>query len=99
MAQAGLHALVGSLTREAFGKKEWLFLGILLGSFIPDMDNVAVAIATLAKMPTAGIHRTLTHSVFFMAIVVLVFYLFGRFKKDARWGSLGLGLVLGMLLH
>lgn len=99
MAQAGLHGLVGSLARKAIGKKEWLPLGVLLGSFIPDMDNVGVAIATLAKMPIAGIHRTLTHSVFFMAIVVLAFYLLGQAKKDARWGSLGLGLGLGMLLH
>jgi membrane-bound metal-dependent hydrolase YbcI (DUF457 family) len=99
MAQAGLHGLIGMLTRKVVGKKEWLLLGVLLGSFIPDMDNVGVAVATLTKMPTVGIHRTLTHSVFFMAAVVLVFYLLGQVKKEARWGSLGLGLGLGMLLH
>lgn len=99
MAQAGLHGLVGMLTRKAAGSQEWLLLGVLLGSFIPDVDNLGVAVATLAKLPTAGIHRTLTHSVFFMAAVVLVFYLIGLAKKETRWTNLGLGLGLGMLLH
>jgi membrane-bound metal-dependent hydrolase YbcI (DUF457 family) len=99
MAQAGMHGLVGMAVRKMAGRKEWLILGILLGSFVPDMDNLGVAIATLTKMPTAGIHRTLTHSVFFMAVVVAVFYVIGQWKKDERWANLGLGLGLGMLLH
>jgi len=99
MAQAGMHGLVGMAVRKLAGRKEWLLLGILLGSFIPDMDNVGVAVATLTKMPTDGIHRTMTHSVFFMAAVVIVFYLIGQMKKDARWNNLGLGLGLGILLH
>jgi len=99
MPQAGIHGLVGMSVRKVAGKKEWLLLGILLGSFIPDMDNVGVAVATLTKMPTEGIHRTMTHSLFFMAAVVIVFYVIGQMKKDARWKNLGLGLGLGILLH
>lgn len=99
MPQAGMHGLVGMAVRNMVGKKEWLVLGVILGSFVPDMDNVGVAIATLAKMPTEGIHRTMTHSVFFMALVVAVFYLISRWKKERRWLNLGLGLGLGMLLH
>ena len=99
MAQAGMHGLVGMAVRKIVGRKEWLILGLLLGSFIPDMDNLGVAVATIAKLPTAGIHRTLTHSLFFMAAVVLVFYLVSQAKKEPRWLSLGLGLGLGMLLH
>jgi membrane-bound metal-dependent hydrolase YbcI (DUF457 family) len=85
--------------RKVAGKKEWLLLGILLGSFVPDMDNVGVAVATLTKMPTEGIHRTMTHGLFFMAAVVIVFYVIGQMKKDVRWKNLGLGLGLGILLH
>jgi membrane-bound metal-dependent hydrolase YbcI (DUF457 family) len=99
MAQAGLHGMVGMAVRKMAGRKEWVLLGILLGSFVPDMDNVGVAVATLTKASTEGIHRTMTHSVFFMAAVVVVFYFIGQWKKDARWGNLGLGLGLGMLLH
>jgi membrane-bound metal-dependent hydrolase YbcI (DUF457 family) len=99
MAQAGMHGLVGMAVRKVVGRKEWLVLGILLGSFVPDMDNVGVAVATVTKMSTDGIHRTMTHSVFFMAAVVIAFYLIGLAKKDSRWSNLGLGLGLGMLLH
>jgi membrane-bound metal-dependent hydrolase YbcI (DUF457 family) len=99
MAQAGMHGMVGMITRKWTGAREWLLLGAILGSFIPDMDNLGVAIATLTKIPTEGIHRTLTHSIFFVAAVVLVFFLLGQAKKDARWTNLGLGLGLGILLH
>jgi len=99
MPQAGIHGMVGMATRKWTHMREWLLLGAILGSFVPDMDNVGVAVATLMKMPTTGIHRTMTHSIFFMAAVVIVFYFIGQWKKDVRWNNLGLGLGLGMLLH
>jgi membrane-bound metal-dependent hydrolase YbcI (DUF457 family) len=99
MAQAGMHGMVGMAVRKIAGRKEWLLLGLLLGSFIPDMDNVGVAVATLMKLPTEGIHRTLTHSVFFMIAVGILFYLISLWRKDVRWNNLGLGLGLGMLFH
>ncbi|HET7145071.1 MAG TPA: metal-dependent hydrolase, partial [Anaerolineales bacterium] len=99
MPQAGIHGMVGMAARKWAGGREWLLLGVMLGSFVPDMDNVGVAIATLTKAPTEGIHRTMTHSLLFMAAVVIVFYLIGQWKKDARWNNLGLGLGLGILLH
>ena len=99
MPQAGIHGMVGMASRKWVGVREWLLLGVMLGSFVPDMDNVGVAVATLMKAPTTGIHRGMTHSLFFMAAVVIVFYLISQWKKDARWNNLGLGLGLGMLLH
>ena len=99
MAQAGIHALVGMVVRKSTGRKEWLLFGILLGSLIPDMDNVGVAAATLMKAPIEGIHRTATHSLFFVVAVIIVFYLLGLWKKDARWTNLGFGLGIGTLLH
>ncbi|MCE9646336.1 MAG: metal-dependent hydrolase [Chloroflexi bacterium] len=99
MPQAGLHGMVGMGVRKWIGGREWFLLGAMLGSFVPDMDNLGVAIATLTKTPTEGIHRTMTHSIFFMLLVVAAFYLIGRLRKDVRWYNLGLGLGLGMLLH
>ena len=99
MAQAGMHGMIGMAVRKVTRKREWLLLGVMLGSFIPDMDNAGVAAATLMKLSTQGIHRTMTHSVFFMAVIMAVFYLIGQWKKEARWNNLGLGLGLGMLLH
>ena len=99
MPQAGIHAMVGMVTRKWTGAREWMLLGAVLGSVTPDLDNLAVAVATLSKLPTDGLHRTATHSVFFVALVVAVFYVIGSMKKDARWTNLGYGLGLGILLH
>ena len=99
MPQAGLHALTGMAVSKFAGKREWLLLGIILGTMLPDMDNVAVAVATLAKMDTHGLHRTFTHSVFFVIAIVLVFYLIGTATKKPRWSNLGLGLGIGVTMH
>ena len=99
MAQAGIHAMVGMLSRKFTDKRQWLLFGVILGSFIPDMDNFGVAVATLAKLPTEGIHRTATHSVFFAMAIAVIFLVIGKVKKDIRWSNLGIGLGLGILLH
>jgi membrane-bound metal-dependent hydrolase YbcI (DUF457 family) len=99
MAQAGMHAMVGMLARKLTNKSQWILFGAILGSFIPDMDNFGVAIATLAKLPTIGIHRTLTHSIFFVLAVVAIFLAIGQVKKEGRWTNLGIGLGLGILFH
>lgn len=99
MAQAGLHGLVGLPVRKWLGQREWLMLGVVLGSLLPDSDNLAVAVATVAKSSTEGLHRTFTHSLFTAAVVVGVFYLVSVFTKRPRWINLGVGLGAGLLMH
>jgi membrane-bound metal-dependent hydrolase YbcI (DUF457 family) len=99
MAQAGIHGMVGLAVRKWAPTREWLALGIVLGNLLPDADNLAVAGATLAGLPTTGLHRTFTHSLFFVAAVVLVFAVVSRASKRPRWGNLGLGLGTGVLMH
>jgi membrane-bound metal-dependent hydrolase YbcI (DUF457 family) len=74
-------------------------LGIVLGNLFPDADNIAVAVATVTGRSTEGLHRTFTHSLFFVAAVVLVFYSVAWASKRAEWGNLGLGLGIGVLMH
>ena len=99
MAQAGLHALVGAAARKITPKQEWLMLGIILGSLFPDMDNFAVAIATVTNRDTHGLHRTFTHSLFTILAVVVIFFIIAHVSKQARWMSLGFGLGIGIGLH
>ena len=99
MPQAGLHGLTGMAVSKFAGKREWLLLGIILGTMLPDMDNLAVAVATVAKMDPHGLHRTFTHSFFFVIAIVLAFYLIGQVGKQPRWGNLGLGLGIGITMH
>jgi membrane-bound metal-dependent hydrolase YbcI (DUF457 family) len=99
MAQVGIHALLGTAVRKWLPKPQWLVLGVLLGSIFPDMDNIAVAVATLSKQSTQGLHRTFTHSFFAILLFVLVFWLIGQVTKQQRWTNFGLGFGLGILLH
>lgn len=99
MAQAGIHSLIGMAVRKWTPERNWIMLGIILGSMLPDADNLAVAAATVAKLPTEGLHRTFTHSLFTVAVVVLVFYLISRITKKPRWNNLGIGLGVGLIMH
>lgn len=103
MAQAGIHALVGAAFRTKFFAKEagseWLMVGILIGSVFPDLDNYAVAAATLTESTAEGLHRTATHSLITTAAIMCIFWLIGQAKKDARWLQFGMGAGAGILLH
>ncbi len=99
MAQAGIHSMVGMAVRKWTPNRTWLMLGIVLGNMLPDADNLAVAAATLTGGSTKGLHRTFTHSLFTVAAVVIVFYVVAAITKRPRWGNLGLGLGIGILMH
>ncbi|HRQ37841.1 MAG TPA: metal-dependent hydrolase [Chloroflexota bacterium] len=99
MAQAGIHSMVGVAVRKWSPARQWLVLGIVLGSLLPDADNLAVAIATMTGGSTEGLHRTITHSLITATAVVIVFQLIGRVSKRPSWGNLGLGLGIGVALH
>ncbi len=99
MAQAGIHSMIGTAVRKWTPAREWFMLGIVLGSLLPDADNLAVAVATVTGGSTAGLHRTFTHSFFTVAAIIVVFYLVAALTKHARWGNLGLGLGIGVSMH
>ena len=99
MAQAGIHGMVGMAIRKWTPARKWLMLGIVLGNLLPDADNIAVAVATVMGRSTEGLHRTFTHSLFFIATIILIFYGIAWSSKRTDWGNLGLGLGIGVLMH
>jgi len=99
MAQAGIHSMIGTAVRKWAPAREWLVLGIVLGNLFPDADNLAVAIATVMGKTTAGLHRTFTHSLFTVVAIIVVFQLVATLTKRPRWGNLGWGLGIGVLMH
>ena len=99
MPQAGIHGLVGTLSRKWMPKREWLLLGVVLGNMFPDLDNIAVAVATLTKAPTEGLHRTFTHSIFTVIALVILFAIITALTKNPRWTSFGYGMGAGTLMH
>ncbi|MCJ7569687.1 MAG: metal-dependent hydrolase [Anaerolineales bacterium] len=99
MAQAGIHGIVALAVRKWIPGRKWLMLGIVLGNILPDADNLAVAIATLSGRSTEGLHRTFTHSLFFVAAIILLGYIVAAITKRSTWRNLGVGLGIGVLMH
>jgi membrane-bound metal-dependent hydrolase YbcI (DUF457 family) len=99
MPQAGLHAIVGTVARKWMPQKEWLLLGVVLGNMFPDLDNLAVAYATLTGGDTHGLHRTFTHSIFTIIAVLVLFYLIAALTKNQKWNNFGMGFGAGILMH
>jgi membrane-bound metal-dependent hydrolase YbcI (DUF457 family) len=81
-------------------KREWLLLGVVLGNMFPDLDNLVVAYATLAKLPNPEhYHRTFTHSVFTIIAMVLLFYIIAAITKNEKWKNFGIGFGAGIVMH
>ncbi len=99
MANAGMHALIGAAAGRAAPVRTWLVLGIILGNMFPDLDNFAVAVATLTGGDTHGLHRTFTHSVFTMLAIWLLFFVISRMRNDERWLNFGNGMAIGVGMH
>jgi membrane-bound metal-dependent hydrolase YbcI (DUF457 family) len=100
MPQNGIHAIVGVVSRKWLPRREWLFLGVVLGNMFPDLDIFVVAYATLAKLPNPdSYHRTFTHSIFTILVMMLLFYLIAAMTRNERWKNFGLGFGLGILMH
>jgi membrane-bound metal-dependent hydrolase YbcI (DUF457 family) len=99
MAQAGVHSILGLAVKQWPTKRDWLLLGIVLGSLLPDVDNLAVAVATVEKLPTEGLHRTFTHSLFTAFAVAAICFAVAQITRRPRWKNLGIGLGIGILLH
>ena len=99
MAQAGIHALIGMAACRWTPQRTGLALGVVLGNMLPDADILAMAVAAVAGLPTERLHRTFTHSLFTVAIVLAVFRVVAWATGRPRWWNLGLGLGLGILMH
>lgn len=100
MPQNGLHAIVGIASRRWMPKKEWLLLGVVLGNMFPDLDNLVVAYATLAKLPDPEhYHRTFTHSLFTILTMVILFYIVAALTKNEKWRNFGIGFGAGIVMH
>jgi membrane-bound metal-dependent hydrolase YbcI (DUF457 family) len=100
MPQNGIHAIIGVVSRKWMPKREWLLLGVVLGNMFPDLDNLAVAYATLAKLPDPGrFHRTFTHSIFTIIAMVILFYIIAVVTKNEKWKNFGIGFGAGILMH
>ena len=100
MPQNGIHAIVGVVSRKWMPNREWLLLGVVLGNMFPDLDGLAVAYATLARLPDPeSYHRTFTHSLFTIIAMVVLFYTIAFITRNNKWQNFGIGFGIGILMH
>jgi membrane-bound metal-dependent hydrolase YbcI (DUF457 family) len=99
MPQNGVHAIAGMAARRWMPQREWLLPGVVLGNMFPDLDNLAVAYATLTGADVHGLHRTFTHSVFTIVGILVLFSLVAALTKNQKWNNFGLGFGIGILMH
>lgn len=99
MAQAGIHGMVGTAVRRWTPDQTLLMTGIVLGNLFPDLDNFAVAIATLTGSASEGLHRSFTHSLFAVIAVWVLFIIIGAATGQTKWRNFGIGFGIGMIMH
>jgi len=102
MAQAGIHALIGLQSKRLFPHKKGLYPSIIIGSLLPDLDIILVAISSIftsIEKSTEIFHRTFSHSFFSLIIIYLLFMIAGEAKKDSQLKTIGKGITIGILLH
>jgi membrane-bound metal-dependent hydrolase YbcI (DUF457 family) len=102
MAQAGIHALIGLQSKRIIPHEKGLYPAIIIGSLIPDLDIIIVALSSVflsIEKGTEIFHRTFSHSFFTLVIVYLLFMITGEMKKSQFLKTLGKGFAIGILLH
>jgi len=102
MAQAGIHALIALQSKRLISHKRGLYPSIIIGSLLPDLDIILVAIFSLfstIEKSTEIFHRTFSHSFFSLIIVYLLFIIISEAKKDTQLKTIGKGIAIGILLH
>ncbi len=104
MAQTGLHSLIAAGVSEKLihgSRRHHLVWGLLLGSVLPDLDILPMAIFYIISHDSSviyHIHRSGTHSLTAVLVVFLVCYAISRLK-GTKYTFWGMGLSLGILLH
>lgn len=107
MAQLGVHMLVGLAVGDQLLKRmpaksvsRRVALGVLLGSALPDLDAIAGFAAFPLDVSLAlGLHRSFSHSLTAVALVLGVFLALSLLVGHRQLGHYGVGLALGVALH
>lgn len=79
------------LTRKKISQKTWFFL--LLGGILPDIDFL------LDWTLRTELHRTFTHSLFFVVLAPLLVYVFFSLLKSKKSLSFMYALAVGITTH
>lgn len=105
MPPTGFHGLLGLILASKLDqKRENTKIGLVFGSVMPDLDllgSVLLFILTNNKELTLAFHRSVSHSIVIITIILLINYLVTFFSDSAKssYFPFILGLIIGMLIH
>lgn len=105
MPPTGFHGLLGLLLASKLDQKhENAKIGLVFGSVMPDLDllgSVLLFLLTNNKELTLAFHRSVSHSIVIITIILLINYLAIFFSDSAKsiYFPFTLGLITGMLIH
>ncbi|MFX0207450.1 MAG: metal-dependent hydrolase [Candidatus Hodarchaeota archaeon] len=105
MAPTGFHGLLGLwLASKLDQKHKYARIGLAAGSVIPDLDllgSVLIFLVTSDKELSIAFHRSVTHSLVVIIILLTIFYLANlRFEHaNTTYFPFIIGLILGMVIH
>ncbi len=102
MPQVGAHAIIGFYINKFLKTKKWLYVSIIFGSILPDVDTIIVGFSILftdINNPFTYFHRKATHSFFLVIIIYLVCMILSEIYKNQKYKTIGIGLSIGMISH
>ncbi|UCE12312.1 MAG: metal-dependent hydrolase [Candidatus Heimdallarchaeota archaeon] len=105
MAPTGFHGLLGLILASLVDKKhQYVRIGLVMGSVVPDLDvlgSVLIFLFTANTELTIAFHRSVTHSLVLISLILVVAYFASLWFVSAKtiYFPLTIGLVIGMVLH
>ena len=105
MPPTGFHGLLGLLLASKLDQKHnYARVGLAAGSVMPDLDilgSVLVFLLTTDKGLTIAFHRSVTHSIVVIVIILIISFLANLWSESAHaiYFPFILGLIAGMLIH
>ncbi len=105
MPPTGLHGLLGLLLASKLDQKHnYTRVGLAAGSVMPDLDllgSILVFLLTTDKGLTIAFHRSVTHSIVVIVLILIISFLASQWSESAHaiYFPFILGLIIGMLIH
>jgi len=102
----GFHGFISlAIASQISSKYKYIRLGVVWGSVMPDLDllgSILIFIFTGGDADlTIAFHRTITHSIIVISVILLIAIVYQFFSENARiiYSPFLFGVVGGMLLH
>ena len=101
MPQVGAHAIIGLYVNKFLKKKDWLYVSIIFGSILPDIDYLFSNLHQFITVPNfiSLLNTTFAHSIFSVVVLYLLLLIAYEWKKKNEYLNIANGILLGMILH